>query len=122
MLAAIARYYVNGGFFMHLILLTAFWTMAVIVAQLVLAKKYDLAPLLWLSLVALVLLGVLGTVVGITQAMDAVATAPPDMKTAMLSAGIAIALNTTSFAVFIAVPAAIASGVAVTISKNLRGK
>jgi len=50
------------------------------------------------------LLGLLGTIVGLIQAFEAVATAPPDMKTQMLTASIAIAMNTTAFGLIVAIP------------------
>lgn len=50
------------------------------------------------------LLGLLGTIVGLIEAFEAVATAPPDMKTQMLTASIAIAMNTTAFGLIVAIP------------------
>jgi biopolymer transport protein ExbB/TolQ len=50
------------------------------------------------------LLGLLGTIVGLIQAFDAVATAPPDMKTTMLTKSISIAMNTTAFGLIVAIP------------------
>ena len=50
------------------------------------------------------LLGLLGTIVGLIQAFDAVATAPADQKTTMLSASIAVAMNTTAFGLIVAIP------------------
>jgi biopolymer transport protein ExbB/TolQ len=51
------------------------------------------------------LLGLLGTVAGLIEAFAAVATAPPDMKAQMLTAAIAIAMNTTAYGLVIAIPA-----------------
>ncbi len=50
------------------------------------------------------LLGLLGTIIGLIQAFDAVATAPPDMKTTMLTKSISIAMNTTAFGLIVAIP------------------
>jgi biopolymer transport protein ExbB/TolQ len=50
------------------------------------------------------LLGLLGTIVGLIQAFDAVATAPADQKTTMLTASIAVAMNTTVFGLIVAIP------------------
>lgn len=50
------------------------------------------------------LLGLLGTIVGLINAFEAVATAPPDMKTQMLTASISIAMNTTAFGLIVAIP------------------
>lgn len=50
------------------------------------------------------LMGLLGTIMGLIEAFEAVANAPPDMKTQMLTASIAIAMNTTAFGLIIAIP------------------
>ena len=50
------------------------------------------------------LLGLLGTVVGLIQAFSAVANAPPDQKSALLSSAISVAMNTTAFGLMIAIP------------------
>lgn len=50
------------------------------------------------------LLGLLGTIMGLIAAFEAVATAPPDMKTQMLTASISIAMNTTAFGLIVAIP------------------
>lgn len=50
------------------------------------------------------LLGLLGTIIGLIDAFDAVATAPPDMKTTMLTKSISIAMNTTAYGLIVAIP------------------
>ncbi len=50
------------------------------------------------------LLGLLGTVMGLINAFDAVANAAPSEKSNLLSASIAEAMNCTSFGLMIAVP------------------
>ena len=50
------------------------------------------------------MLGLLGTIMGLIEAFDAVAKAPPDQKTTMLTAAIAIAMNTTAFGLIVAIP------------------
>lgn len=50
------------------------------------------------------LLGLLGTVMGLIHAFDAVATAAPAEKSNLLSASIAEAMNCTSFGLMVAVP------------------
>jgi biopolymer transport protein ExbB/TolQ len=50
------------------------------------------------------MLGLLGTIMGLIEAFDAVAKAPPDQKTTMLTAAIAIAMNTTVFGLIVAIP------------------
>ena len=50
------------------------------------------------------LLGLLGTVVGLIDAFQAVATAPPDQKSQLLMQAISVAMNTTAFGLMIAIP------------------
>lgn len=50
------------------------------------------------------LLGLLGTIVGLIQAFDAVAHAAPAEKANLLSASIAVAMNTTAFGLIVAIP------------------
>jgi biopolymer transport protein ExbB len=50
------------------------------------------------------LLGLLGTIIGLTDAFSSVATASPAEKASMLSASISIAMNTTAFGLMVAIP------------------
>ncbi|RMG16512.1 MAG: MotA/TolQ/ExbB proton channel family protein [Deltaproteobacteria bacterium] len=50
------------------------------------------------------LLGLLGTVIGLIQAFEAVASAAPDQKATMLTKSISIAMNTTAFGLMVAIP------------------
>lgn len=50
------------------------------------------------------LLGLLGTIVGLISAFDAVAHAAPAEKSALLSSSIAVAMNTTAFGLIVAIP------------------
>lgn len=50
------------------------------------------------------LLGLLGTIAGLSEAFTAVANADPAEKAAMLSASIAVAMNATAFGLFTAIP------------------
>ncbi len=50
------------------------------------------------------LLGLLGTVIGLIQAFEAVAAAAPDQKAALLTKSISIAMNTTAFGLIVAIP------------------
>jgi len=56
------------------------------------------------------LLGLLGTIFGLTTAFSAVGAADPSQRSAFLAAGISQALNTTSFGLIIAVPALLCHG------------
>jgi biopolymer transport protein ExbB len=50
------------------------------------------------------LLGLLGTIVGLIAAFDAVANANPAEKADLLSASISVAMNTTAFGLMVAIP------------------
>ncbi|PLX42708.1 MAG: MotA/TolQ/ExbB proton channel family protein [Deltaproteobacteria bacterium] len=60
----------------------------------------------YLSMIANVstLLGLLGTIIGLMQAFDAVAGADPSQKGAMLAKGISMAMNTTAYGLMVAIP------------------
>jgi biopolymer transport protein ExbB len=51
------------------------------------------------------LLGLLGTIIGLIEAFAAVAQAPPDMKSQMLTQALAIGLNSTAMGLVVAIPA-----------------
>ncbi len=50
------------------------------------------------------LLGLLGTILGLIQAFNAVANVNPAEKADLLSASISVAMNTTAFGLMVAVP------------------
>jgi biopolymer transport protein ExbB/TolQ len=60
----------------------------------------------YLSMIANVatLLGLLGTIIGLIQSFQAVASADSSQKAALLSAGISVAMNTTAFGLIVAIP------------------
>jgi biopolymer transport protein ExbB/TolQ len=60
----------------------------------------------YLSMVANVatLVGLLGTIVGLISAFEAVAHADPQHKQTMLASGISVAMNTTAFGLIVAIP------------------
>jgi biopolymer transport protein ExbB/TolQ len=59
---------------------------------------------------AATLLGLLGTIFGLTTAFSAVGAADPSQRSAFLAAGISQALNTTAFGLIIAVPTLLIHG------------
>jgi biopolymer transport protein ExbB/TolQ len=59
---------------------------------------------------AATLLGLLGTIFGLTTAFSAVGAADPSQRSAFLAAGIAQALNTTAFGLIVAVPTLLIHG------------
>jgi biopolymer transport protein ExbB/TolQ len=60
----------------------------------------------YLSMIANVatLMGLLGTIVGLMQAFQAVAGADPSQKAALLARGISMAMNTTAYGLMVAIP------------------
>lgn len=50
------------------------------------------------------LLGLLGTIIGLTEAFSTISTAAPADKASLLSASISIAMNTTAFGLIVAIP------------------
>lgn len=54
------------------------------------------------------LLGLLGTIVGLIEAFDALKSATPDTRQQLLSQGIALAMNTTAFGLIVAIPCLVA--------------
>ncbi len=67
-------------------------------------------PFLGLLANAATLLGLLGTIFGLTTAFSAVGAADPAMRSAFLASGISQALNTTAFGLIVAVPSLLAHG------------
>jgi biopolymer transport protein ExbB/TolQ len=54
------------------------------------------------------LLGLLGTIIGLIEAFAALKSATPDSRQELLSAGIALAMNTTAFGLIVAIPCLVA--------------
>lgn len=54
---------------------------------------------------AATLFGLLGTIFGLIDSFNAVAHAAPEQKSALLAAGIAVAMNTTGYGLIVAIPA-----------------
>ncbi len=54
------------------------------------------------------LCGLLGTIVGLIEAFSAVALAPPDMKSQLLTQSLAIGLNATALGLIVAIPTLVA--------------
>ena len=95
------------------------------IAQSIEETLVDVTPLLkkriqilWSLANIAVLIGLLGTVLGLITAFAAVAAAKPEEKTAMLSRGISEALNNTALGLGIAVTCIIAHAVLSAFSKK----
>lgn len=68
-------------------------------------------PLIAMSANIATLLGLLGTIVGLIMAFDAVANVPAAQRTAALAAGISVAMATTGFGLIVAIPSLAAHGI-----------
>jgi len=86
-----AKFYQDGGAFMHAIALCAVLGAGVMIE---LAAIANIATLL----------GLLGTIFGMLEAFRAVADAPADQRSQALARGIGIAMNTTGFGLLVAIP------------------
>lgn len=65
------------------------------------------------------LLGLLGTIIGLIQAFDAVAKVAPDKRSEALTGSIAIAMNTTAFGLIVAIPSLLAYAVLSSVTKKI---
>jgi biopolymer transport protein ExbB/TolQ len=65
------------------------------------------------------LLGLLGTVMGLIEAFTVVAKAPADQKSALLSAAIGVAMNTTAFGLMVAIPTILIHMMLMGITKKI---
>jgi len=116
----IAQAFSDGGPFMFVILLFGLALLALTIVQFVVGRRTDLSPLLWGLLLALLLTGALGTVMGAIQGLGALESASPDVRSALMARMIAIAANTSALALIFAVPLSIAVGAASFLAKRAR--
>jgi len=65
------------------------------------------------------LTGLLGTIMGLIQAFDAVANAPADMKQSMLASGISVAMFTTAGGLIVAIPTLILHSIIVNAANKI---
>ncbi len=65
------------------------------------------------------LCGLLGTILGMIQAFDALGSATPENRSAVLSHGIAVAMNTTAFGLIVAVPCLTAHLLLMSFTKRI---
>ncbi len=86
------KFYSDGGVFMHPVLLFGLGTLVLSLIQLAVPLAGLNRIVITGSLMTL-FLSVIGLTLGLIESFEAVANAPPDMKTQMLCAGAAISLN-----------------------------
>ena len=119
-MSSLVNLFQQGGWMMFVLLFVGVVIFIAQIVQLVLAKKVDFVPLLWAGLVCTLLLGLLGSLLGIVEAFQAVASASPDMKQTLLAAGISFSLATTTFSVLIALPQAFFTGIVASRVRSVR--
>ncbi len=115
----IARAFSEGGPFMFIILIAAILHAIPTLVQLFTAKRADFTPYIWGGLAGIALLGVLGCLLGFSQAMRAVASAAPDVQAAMMARGIAILLNVSTMTTILLLPGLLFAGIATCLTRNL---
>ena len=96
----------QGGNWMYPVLLLFVVLTVLCLVDLVTRGRFRLINLSIACFVALLFAGFLGTILGIVECFEALASPglSPDEKTTMLSAGLSISLNTSIFAVLLALP------------------
>ena len=115
----LARAFSDGGPFMYIITLTAVLHAIPTLVQLFMAKKADFTPYIWGGLAGIVLLGVLGCMLGFSQAMQAVAQASPEQQAALMARGIAILINVSIWTTVLVLPGLLFAGIASCLTRNL---
>ena len=108
----------DGGIWMYVLVVWGLGLYGAVVAQLVSAKRRDFSQLLWGGLAALVLIGLLGTVIGFIQGMAALGNVPNAEMAALTRRVLAIAPLPTAFAALLAVPGATAIGIAGSLARK----
>lgn len=117
-----ARWFAEGGLFMYLVVLSGLVGIVVVGLQFILVKKAAMWPIVGGSVIGTVMLGMLGTVVGMMQAFSALAQAAPEQKAALLAAGASIAMTTTAFSLIVAGIILLLGSIAVTVRESVKGR
>jgi hypothetical protein len=121
----VTELFAMGGGWMYIVTAMGIANLVLIAVQFVKIKKLNLSPIIWSCIAALIICGVLGTAVGMTQAGFAVAEgkvipalspaeggAALDVVGLTMSKALAIALTTTEYALLLAFPFSILAGIA----------
>lgn len=112
--------FMEGGPFVYLLALFIPAHLVLTVVQIVLVKRADLLPLLWASVLATVMVGMLGSVMGVMLAFQAVANAPEDVRMQMMAQGFAVSLHTTSMGLMVGLVNAGFTGVTASVVRTLQ--
>ena len=90
-----AEFYRNGGIFMHLITLTFIWISVLMFIQFInsITKKgLSFLPIINAGMWLILLLGILGSLFGSIDVLDAISHCAPEQKSAMMASGISFVL------------------------------
>ena len=113
------NFYSDGGFFMNPVLLTGLAGLGLAVAEIINRKKpSSLTPLIVGVAVWMLMLGTLGTAIGLINTFEAIASADPEIKTLMAMAGAAISLNPIILALGFLIAQTMLAGLAFTLRAN----
>jgi len=105
----------QGGIPMVLALAAGLLGLAIGLGQLVLLRRFDLTPLIACSTLATALVGLLGFCYGLYSGLQGVVHADPSSLAMPLARGLAMALNSLTFALLLAGLQALVGGVVVTV-------
>jgi hypothetical protein len=116
----LVRAFSQGGPFMMVILAFGLLHGIPIVIQLFMVKKVDLTPYLWAGLAAVLMLGVLASLLGLSRALSAVAQASPEQMHMLVASGITTAINTSALAVLVTLPGFFLTGIGASLVRTLK--
>ena len=105
----------DGGFFMYVLVLVGLVHAATLIVQAVRVKKLNLIPLLWGLMICTVLIGCLGSVMGLVMCFQAVAKASPEVKQTLLANGMSVAMYTTAGGLIVAILQAFSNGIIASV-------
>ena len=121
----VSELFAMGGGWMYIVSAMGVANLVLIAVQFIKVKQLNLTPIIWSCIAALIICGVLGTAVGMTQAGFAVAEghvipalspvadgAALDVVGMTMSKALAVALTTTEYALLLAFPFSILAGIA----------
>ena len=107
--------FIEGGFFMYVLVLVGLVHAATLIVQVVMVKKLNLIPMLWALMICTFLIGCLGSVMGLVMTFQAVAKASAEMKQTLMAAGLSVAMYTTAGGLIVAIFQAFFNGIIASV-------
>jgi hypothetical protein len=111
------RLFASGGWTILVLLLSLIHWIPVI-AQIFVCKKYDFSSYLWAAVAGIVLVGGIGSMVGVLQAFSALGMASAEDPYGLLARGISVALTPVLLAILLSLPGVFFTGIASTLARN----